>query len=618
MAAAAELDVRLLVYEGYGAFMTTANDLLAALPVAVYTTDTEGRLTFYNEAAAALWGRHPEVGELWCGSLRILHLDGSPLPHDQCPMAISLKEGRTVRGLEAVVERPDGSQVVVRPHPTPLRDENGVITGGVNLVMDLSEQNSRAEQASHLAAIVSSSDDAIISKTLGGVITSWNAAAERIFGYRADEMIGQPILRLIPHDLHDEEKHIISQLARGERVDHYETVRLGKDGRKIDVSLTVSPIRDRTGKVVGASKVARDVTERKRAEEVQDLLLNELNHRIKNTLATVQAIASQTLRRAPSAEDFVASFNGRIHALARAHMLLTGGAFQGAEISQLVRDQLLLGGPSDPRITCSGPTMLLEADAALHLALVLHELGTNARKYGALSSPNGAILIDWEMLASGSRTLLLTWQEKGGPTVVAPSSRGFGSVLIERSLQAHGGTAIMRFAEGGVSCSITLPLPDQIEPLVRRQPKAAQSMLAQYAPQTGHPGSVGRRILVIEDEALISMDLVDHLTEAGFEVVGPAQSVSEARRLIASADFDGALLDGNLAGHRVDDLAVALTRKGAPFVFVTGYGREALPPAFRDRAMIEKPFSREQVLAALERLWRPDQNIVPLPVKAGA
>ncbi len=597
--------------------MTEVNDLLQALPVAVYTTDATGRLTSYNDAAAELWGYRPELGMMWCGSWRILRLDGTNLPHDQCPMAITLKEGVPVRGVEAIIERPDGSRVMVRPHPTPIRNAAGEITGGVNLLLDLTDQNVSAEEASHLAAIVSSSDDAIISKTLGGIITSWNASAERIFGYRADEMIGQSILRLIPEDLRDEEKQIIAQLARGERVDHYETLRIGKDGRQLDISLTVSPVRDRTGNVVGASKVARDITERKRAEEVQGLLLNELNHRIKNTLATVQAIASQTLRRAPSPEDFVSSFNGRIQALARAHSMLTGGAFQSAEVSQLVRDQLLLGGPSDPRITCSGPTMLLEADAALHLALVLHELGTNARKHGALSSPAGAISIDWEMQTSGSRKLLLRWQETGGPAVVAPTTLGFGSVLIERSLQAHGGTAIMSFAEHGVSCAISLPLPDHAETMNRPQLTPGRPFRPETRPLPTRSGLAGRRILVVEDEALIAMELVDYLTEAGCEIVGPAQSLDEARKLIEEASFDGALLDGNLAGNPVDDLALALTRKGAPFVFVTGYGREALPVPFRDGAIIEKPFSREQVLAALERLWRPNDKVVSLTSRSG-
>lgn len=224
--------------------------------------------------------------------------------------------------------------------------------------------------AARLAAIVANSDDVILSKTLDGIVTSWNGGATRIFGYEAEEMIGQHISKIIPPELLDEEKEIIARLARGERIEHFETVRVTKDGRRVDISLTVSPMRDSSGRIIGASKVARDISDRRRAEETQRLLIDELNHRIKNTLATVQAISTQTLRRAATPADFVESFNGRIKALARAHGLLTGGSFQGAEITDLAREQFLLGSEGDHRISWSGPSVTLEAQPALHLALV--------------------------------------------------------------------------------------------------------------------------------------------------------------------------------------------------------------------------------------------------------
>src|ERR1700747_947856 len=169
-------------------------ELLEALPVAVYTTDAEGRITFYNEAAAELWGHRPQLGsDQWCGSWRLYWPDGRPLPHDECPMAVTLKEGRPVRGVEAVAERPDGTRVNFLPYPTPLRDASGRLTGGINLLMDLTERHANEARASLLAAIVAPSDDAIVSKTLEGRVTSWNAAATRLFGYAPEEMIGQPI-----------------------------------------------------------------------------------------------------------------------------------------------------------------------------------------------------------------------------------------------------------------------------------------------------------------------------------------------------------------------------------------------------------------------------------------
>jgi PAS domain S-box-containing protein len=337
----------------------TNQSLLEALPLAVYLTDAEGRITYYNPAAVELWGGAPGPNAYWCGSWKLFRPDGSPLPHDECPMALALKEKRPVRGVEAILERPDGSRVIFAPYPTPLFDDAGQLTGAINMLMDVTKERDSAESASRLAAVVSSSDDAIVSKTLQGVVTSWNHGAERLFGYTAEEMIGRHITTIIPPHLHEEEQRIIAQLARGERIEHYETVRVAKDGSQIDISLSVSPIRDSSGRIVGASKVARDVSERKRAEETQRLLLDELSHRIKNTLATVQAIASQTLRRAKGPSEFVTAFNGRIEALARAHSLITGSSFQGAEIHQLVRDQLLLASDSDPRISWAGPPLLL-------------------------------------------------------------------------------------------------------------------------------------------------------------------------------------------------------------------------------------------------------------------
>jgi PAS domain S-box-containing protein len=526
-------------------------------------------------------------------------------------MALTLKQGRPIRGREAILERPDGSRVPFRPFPTPLRDAAGQITGAVNMLVDLSDRNRAETESEQLAAIVSSSDDAIISKTLDGRIVTWNAGATRIFGYGAEEMIGQPILKLIPPDRHQEEKDILTRLARGERIEHYETQRVTKDGQRVDISLTVSPLRDRSGKVVGASKVARDITERRRAEEMQLLLVNELNHRIKNTLATVQALASQTFRRTTNPAEFVSSFNGRIDSLARAHRLLTASSFQSADVSQLIRDQSLVGSGDESRISLSGPSVMLDAQAALHLALVLHELGTNARKYGSLSVPAGRVSVAWEMRTNGKRELMVTWRETGGPAVKAPSAQGFGTTLIHQSLRAHGGEASIRYAEDGVTCTLRFPLAEIAPSIVPARPEAASlSRIART--ESGLSRLTGKRVLLVEDEALLSMVLVDYLTEAGCVVVGPAHTVDKAAALINEATFDAALLDVNLSGRTSQDLALALTQKGVPFAFVTGYGREGLPTTFRQALMVEKPFTESLVLGAVEQLLNKTGNISPL------
>jgi len=532
-------------------------------------------------------------------------------------MALALKERRPIRDVEAILERPDGSRIRFLPFPTPLFDQQGRLTGAVNMLLDITERHAAAVESARLAAIVESSDDAIVSKTLDGIIRSWNGGATRIFGYQPHEIIGQPILRIIPPELHDEEREIMARLRRGERMEHFETVRLTRDGRRINISLTVSPVRDKLGTIVGASKVARDITERKRTEELQRLLLGELNHRVKNTLATVQSIANQTVRRARHPGDFLSSFSGRIQALAQAHDLLTRNSWQGADIAPLVREQLLVGGAGDDRIALSGPSVMLDPQAAVHLAMVLHELGTNARKYGSLSAPKGRLSVAWSVETHGGRDLLLQWKESGGPAVTAPAARGFGTTLIEKSLAAHEGSARIHYLADGVTCDIRLPLPETIPSSV-----AARLLLPQTKPPPSLPerpakssSLQGRRILVIEDEPLIAMDIAATLSDVGCDVVGPASTVEEARALIAAAGFEAALLDANLGGRPVDELAAALTRLHVPFAFLTGYGRDGLPAAFRQAPMIGKPFMAEHAFGVLTQLLQQQEKVVALRQK---
>ncbi|WP_363352432.1 HWE histidine kinase domain-containing protein [Methylocystis echinoides] len=313
------------------------HQLLQALPAAVYTTDAEGRITFFNEAAVEFAGRRPEIGEFWCVTWRLHSADGAPLPHDECPMAIALRQNRPIRGVEAIAERPDGSRRWFAPYPTPLRDSTGRLVGAINMLVD--------------------------------------------------------------------------------------------------------------------------ITERKQAEAQQKLLIDELNHRVKNTLATVQSLVAQTARGAGSVDEFRQAVEGRILALSHAHNQLSRRGWVNAEMSQLLRSEF------EPYLTkgnvaLSGAPLEISPNLALMLSMAVHELATNAAKYGALASSAGRIEVSWRVeMESGGPRLRLFWIERNGPPVVAPKHQGFGMRLLERGIQAElEGETRIEFAPDGVRCEIHVPL----------------------------------------------------------------------------------------------------------------------------------------------------------------
>ena len=244
--------------------------LVGLLPVAVYTCEApSGVITFYNEHASLLWGRAPEQGDTdqrFCGSFRLWRPNGSRLPHDWTPMAVAIREGRSFRNEEVIIERPDGSRIHVLVNIDPIRDARGRVVGAINAFHDVSALKRAQEAQAQLAAIVEASEDAIISKSLDGIIQTWNAGAERLYGYTAAEAIGQSIDLAVPPELCEQERTILQRLCQGERIASLETVRLSRERGRFDVSLTISPIVDEAGRIVGASSVARDISDRKRAE----------------------------------------------------------------------------------------------------------------------------------------------------------------------------------------------------------------------------------------------------------------------------------------------------------------------------------------------------------------
>jgi PAS domain S-box-containing protein len=308
-------------------------------------------------------------------------------------------------------------------------------------------------QSRFLASIVESSDDIIVSKSLDGIITSWNRCAERIFGYSADEAIGQPITIVIPEDRQSEEREILTRIRRGERIDHFETVRRRRDGSLVNVSLTVSPIKDGNGKIVGASKIARDVTQQKRDQELIATLAREAEHRSKNLLST--AMAAVNLSRADSAEDLKQVIVGRIGALSNVCSLFAESRWLGAELSALVAQELApYSEKYGKRMIIDGPPTLLEPSVAQAIAVTLHELATNAAKYGALSQPSGTLNVRWSDVAN--RELRLCWTETGGLAVQKPEREGVGSRIIEAMIGQQKGQAHFDWREEGLVCDIAL------------------------------------------------------------------------------------------------------------------------------------------------------------------
>jgi PAS domain S-box-containing protein len=244
--------------------------LIELIPMAAYAVRApDGVIVWFNSQAADLWGRVPVIGdtdERFCGAHTLYRADGTYMAHCDTPVAHALTTGASVHNEEVVIARPDGSSVTVSVHIDPIRDQDGTIVGVVNFFHDITERKQAERTTGLLAAIVDSSDDAVISKNLDGTITTWNKGAQRIFGYSAEEAVGQPITLIIPQDRRDEETHILERLRRGERIKHFETVRICKNGNPVHISLTISPVRDAHGRIIGASKVARDITERKQVE----------------------------------------------------------------------------------------------------------------------------------------------------------------------------------------------------------------------------------------------------------------------------------------------------------------------------------------------------------------
>lgn len=411
--------------------------------------DLSGTLISVNDHFCRLVGRprHELVG---INMQEITFADD--LPENQRLFRHMVETGESFE-IEKRYIRGDGSLVWVSNSVSAIRDEAGNLSQAVAISVDIGERRHAQEIERHLASMIASSNDAILGIDLDMKITSWNAAAEKLYGYSEEEAVGQTILMLVPDERQVEEPTILSQIRAGRIVEPCETQRRRKDGRLVEVLLSVSPICDTSGKVIGASKTAQDITARKDAERLRSILVNELHHRVKNTLATVIAIARQTIGRDKANHDDVEAFTNRLGSLSRAQDLLVHADWQHADLKAIV-EQALSPYPAEV-FHVSGPSVSLPPKAVVSLSLALHELATNAAKYGALSASGGVVSISWELEKVGDDRLRIVWKERGGPEVKLPEHKGFGSTLVERLLSAElKGQTKFSYEKSGVICVI--------------------------------------------------------------------------------------------------------------------------------------------------------------------
>ncbi len=456
-----------------GAMLRASDGILDMLPIATFICDAKGTILQYNRHAVAIWGHVPQLGETheqFTANARFFDIDGTPLQRSE--LAEVLATGKPARDVERIVKRMDGNEVIVSLNIDPLRNAKGELIGAVNCFLDITERkrtdaaldHSRRltlEQEQRLAATYEHAAIGISEVAPDGRFLRVNEAICAITGYSRGHLLAN---RMFTHTHPDDtgaDRDGFRKQVNGE-LEFYSVEKrfVRKDGRVIWMSVRSSPVRAGDGQLLYLVRVVQDVTERKAAERRQKLLVDELNHRVKNTLATVQSLASQTARGASTPETFREGFEGRLIALSKAHDQLTRHHWESAELRELLSASIApYAGADSERIVLRGEDIVLRPRAVLTLAMVFHELITNAAKYGALSLPGGSVEIRWYLNGTGGRPVLrIDWVEKSGPVVSEPQQRGFGSKLIEGSIAAElGGSARLYFERAGVRCEIVIP-----------------------------------------------------------------------------------------------------------------------------------------------------------------
>ncbi|WP_296596706.1 PAS domain S-box protein [Phenylobacterium sp.] len=455
------------------------------------------------------------------------------------------------------------------------------------------------ESRRRMEAIVDSAMDALITIDEQQSIIVFNPAAERMFGVSAAEAIGTSIERFIPERFRaGHRQHILNFKEAGttnRRMGALGAVSaLRADGEEFPVEASISQVR--FGRAKLGTVILRDITERRATEEARNLLAREVDHRAKNALAVVEAVVSLT--RAESKEAFVDAVRGRISALGRAHSLLAQNSWQGGDIARIVAEETSSHG-REGQIVVAGPSLTLQARAVQPLGLLLHELATNAVKYGALSAAGGQVEVSWSVRDDG--VLALEWIETGGPDVAPPQSAGFGTTLMKQVVTRQlGGTLDLQWPRGGLRLVATLPpqahRPDRMNPATQAAGPLSPAL---------ETGSRRGRLLVVEDEALIAMAVANDLSRLGWDIIGPAATVEEARALLERGGLpDAAVLDVNLGGELVYPLAEWLRAQKVPFVFCSGYEQLEGGAAYEQWPRLRKPVDVQLLDSELLRMGK--------------
>lgn len=446
------------------------------------------------------------------------------------------------------------------------------------------------ETKRRLEGIVGSAMDAIITIDERQEIILFNPAAEKMFGVSTEVAIGQPISRFIPerfragHDAHIQRFRETG--VTGRRMGALGAISgLRADGEEFPIEASISQV-DVEGERL-ATVILRDITERLANEEARLLLAREVDHRAKNALAVVQALVSLTT--AKTKEDFILAVQGRVSALGRAHSLLAQNRWQGGDLGHIIADETAAYFKPG-QLRSKGGKVVLSPNAVQPVSLLIHELATNAVKYGALSSPSGRVDITWQYSEDGN--FQLEWKETGGPAVGEPSAKGFGTTLMSTVSRQLGGNIDILWRKEGIVVTAHLPkIHGRSDPQTQAAGNEAEATAR------------ASRVLIVEDELLVGMEMVDAMKAEGWEVLGPAGTLEEAFALLAgNAAPDVAVLDINLNGQLVYPVADLLRTRGIPYLFCTGHETVEGDERHCHSPIVHKPANLRLLLDELKQL----------------